>query len=45
MSCIATWNVEGATPRSAKGKLIAPIINDLGADVFVMTEGLLSPGI
>jgi endonuclease/exonuclease/phosphatase family metal-dependent hydrolase len=43
---IATWNVEWATPRTAKGKRIAPIISDLDADVFVMTEGCreLLPG-
>lgn len=36
---IATWNVEWATPRTGKGKRIAPIISGLDADVFVMTEG------
>ena len=36
---IATWNVEWATPRTARGKRIAPIINGLDTDVFVMTEG------
>lgn len=36
---IATWNVEWATPRTAKGKRIAPLINDLNADIFVVTEG------
>jgi exonuclease III len=36
---IATWNVEWATPRTAKGKRIGPIIDGLDADVFVMTEG------
>ena len=36
---IATWNVEWATPRTAKGKRIGPIIAGLDVDVFVMTEG------
>jgi len=36
---IATWNVEWATPRTGKGKRIAPIISGLDADVFVVTEG------
>lgn len=47
MLSIATWNVEWATPNSSKGKRIARILQELQADVIVLTEGcaeLLPPG-
>ena len=39
MLSIATWNVEWTTPNSSKGKRIAFILQELEADVIVLTEG------
>jgi len=36
---IATWNVEWATPETEAGKRIQQIINEIDADIFVLTEG------
>ena len=36
---IFTWNVEWAVPESDRGRLISRKINDIDADVVVMTEG------
>jgi len=36
---ISTWNVQWATPRSARGKRVAEIVAALDADVIVLTEG------
>ena len=36
---IATWNVEWATPETKAGKRIQQIINEIDADIFVLTEG------
>ena len=35
----ATWNVEWATPETKAGKRIQQIINQIDADIFVLTEG------
>jgi endonuclease/exonuclease/phosphatase family metal-dependent hydrolase len=39
MICIATWNVEWATPNSEVGNRIQEIISNTESDVFVVTEG------
>ena len=36
---IATWNVEWATPETKAGKRIQQIIEQIDADIFVLTEG------
>ena len=36
---VATWNVEWATPETKAGKRIQQIINQIDADIFVLTEG------
>jgi len=36
---IATWNVEWATPETKAGKRIQRIIEQIDADIFVLTEG------
>jgi endonuclease/exonuclease/phosphatase family metal-dependent hydrolase len=36
---VATWNVEWATPETKAGKRIHQIINQIDADIFVLTEG------
>ena len=36
---ISTWNVQWATPRSARGKRVAEILAAPDADVIVLTEG------
>ena len=36
---IATWNVEWATPETKAGRRIQQIINQIDADIFVLTEG------
>ena len=36
---LATWNVEWATPETKAGKRIQQIINQIDADIFVLTEG------
>lgn len=36
---VATWNVEWSTPETKAGKRIQQIINQIDADVFVLTEG------
>ena len=44
---VATWNVEWATPETKAGKRIQQIINQIDADIFVLTEGckeLMSDG-
>jgi endonuclease/exonuclease/phosphatase family metal-dependent hydrolase len=36
---VATWNVEWATPETKAGKRIQQIIEQIDADIFVLTEG------
>ena len=36
---VATWNVEWATPETKAGKRIQRIIEQIDADIFVLTEG------
>ena len=36
---IATWNAEWATPETKAGKRIQQIIEQIDADIFVLTEG------
>ena len=37
---VLTWNVEWATPSSARGSRVAAILAGVGADVMVVTEGV-----
>lgn len=37
---IATWNTEWATPSSDRGRRISSILQTLGADIAVVTEGV-----
>ena len=36
---VATWNVEWATPETKAGRRIQQIINQIDADIIVLTEG------
>jgi hypothetical protein len=38
---VATWNVQWAAPKSAKGVRISAKLDAVDADVLVITEGLL----
>ena len=47
MICVATWNVEWAAAGTERGSRIQSVIQELNADIFVLTEGsreLLPPG-
>ena len=36
---VATWNTEWASPRDSRGKRVAKILEDIKADIIVLTEG------